>query len=153
MNSLNKVQLIGNLGKDPEVRYFDSGAVKASFPIATSERYTNREGQKVENTDWHNVVMWRGIAQVAEKYLKKGSKVYIEGKIKTRSYDDQDGNKKYITEIEAQNLIMLDRRDEAGFSENNASTNMSSNTPPQVDSPKPAQPETVNNDLEDDLPF
>ncbi len=104
---LNKVMLIGNLGRDPEVRYFDSGIAKAQFPIATSETYKDKSGEKVTQTEWHNVVAWRGLAEVVEKYVKKGDKIYIEGKIRTRSYDDKDGVKKYVTEIVADNLQML----------------------------------------------
>lgn len=104
---LNKVMLIGNVGKDPDVRYFDNGVAKASFSLATTESYKNKEGQRIEQTEWHNVVVWRGLAEVVEKYVKKGDKLFIEGKIKTRSYDDKDGNKKYITEIFTDNMNML----------------------------------------------
>lgn len=104
---INKVILIGNVGKDPEVRHLDSGVAVASFPLATSETYRNRDNQKVTNTEWHNVVVWRGLADVAEKYVKKGNPLYIEGKIRTRSWDDKDGNKRYTTEIVADNMQML----------------------------------------------
>lgn len=107
MGSLNKVQIIGNLGKDPEVRAIPSGAKVANFSIATTESYTGKDGQKSDKTEWHNIVMWRGLAEVAEKYLKKGSQVYIEGRLQTRSWDDAAGNKKYITEIIADNMVML----------------------------------------------
>ncbi|HEX2613187.1 MAG TPA: single-stranded DNA-binding protein [Fibrobacteria bacterium] len=115
MASLNKVMLIGNLGKDPEVRTIPSGAKVANFPIATSESYTGKDGNRVEKTEWHNIVMWRGLAEVAEKYLKKGNPVFIEGKLQTRSWDDQNGQKKYMTEIIADNMTMLGgRRSEGG---------------------------------------
>ena len=104
---INKVILIGNVGKDPEVRHLDSGVAVASFPLATSETYKNKDGQKVTNTEWHNIVIWRGLAEVAEKYVKKGNPLYIEGKIRTRSWDDKDGNKRYTTEIVADNMQML----------------------------------------------
>ncbi len=104
---LNKVMLIGNVGRDPEVRYFDSGVAKAQFSLATTEVYKNKEGQKTEQTEWHNVIMWRRLAEIVEQYVKKGDRLYIEGKIKTRSYDDKDGVKKYITEIWAENMQML----------------------------------------------
>jgi single-strand DNA-binding protein len=107
MGSLNKVQLIGNLGKDPEVRAIPSGAKVANFSIATTETYTGKDGQKSDKTEWHNIVLWRGLAEVAEKYLRKGSQVYIEGKLQTRSWDDKDGQKRYTTEIIADNLVML----------------------------------------------
>lgn len=107
--SVNKVILIGNVGKDPEVRYLDSGVAVASFPLATAERgYTLQNGTQVpERTDWHNIVLWRGLAEVAEKYVHKGDKLYIEGKIRTRSYADQTGAQRYVTEIFADNMEML----------------------------------------------
>ena len=106
--SINKVILIGNLGKDPEVRHLEKGAVVANFSIATSETYKDRKtGEKVSQTEWHNIVAWRGLAEIAERYLKKGQKVYIEGKLKTRSWQDQDGNNRYSTEIITDNLTML----------------------------------------------
>jgi single-strand DNA-binding protein len=99
--SVNKVILIGNVGKDPEVRYLDSGVAVATFSLATSERaYTLQNGTQVpERTEWHNLVLWRGLAETAEKYVHKGDKLYVEGKIRTRSYDDQNGVKRYTTEI------------------------------------------------------
>jgi single-strand DNA-binding protein len=110
--SVNKVILIGNLGKDPEVRHLESGAAVANFSIATSESYTDRNtGQRVENTDWHNIVLWRGLAEIAEKYLKKGHKVYVEGKLRTRSWQDKDGNTRYTTEVVGDNMTMLSKAD------------------------------------------
>lgn len=108
--SVNKVILVGNVGKDPETRYLDENTAVCKFPFATSEVYRNREGEKITQTEWHNIVLWRGLAQVAEKYVKKGSQLYIEGRIRTRSYDDKDGIKKYITEIVGDNMQMLGRR-------------------------------------------
>ena len=113
--SVNKVILVGNVGKDPDTRYLDESTVISKFPMATSETYKNRAGERVSNTEWHNVVLWRGLAQVAEKYVKKGTQLYIEGRIKTRSYDDADGNKKYITEIVGDQMQLLGRKpDESG---------------------------------------
>jgi single-strand DNA-binding protein len=109
MGSLNKVMLIGNLGKDPEVRAIPSGVKVANFSIATSESYTDKTGQKVDKTEWHNIVMWRGLAEVAEKYLKKGSQIFVEGRLQTRSWDDQNGAKRYTTEVVADNMVMLGR--------------------------------------------
>lgn len=109
---INKVILVGNLGKDPEVQYLEGGVAVAKFPLATTESYKNKQGERVDQTEWHNVVLWRGLAEVAEKYVKKGSRVYIEGKIRTRSYDDKDGNKKWFTEIVGDNMVMLDSRGE-----------------------------------------
>ena len=107
MAGVNKVILIGNLGKDPEVKYLDNGVAVANFSLATTEKYKNKEGEKVSQTEWHNIVLWRGLAEVAEKYLKKGASVYIEGKIKTRKWEDKDGNTRYNTEILADNITML----------------------------------------------
>jgi single-strand DNA-binding protein len=115
MASLNKVMLIGNLGKDPEVRTIPSGVKVANFPIATSESYNDKNGQRVEKTEWHNIELWRGLAEVAEKFLKKGNPVFIEGKLQTRSWDDQSGQKRYMTEIIADNMTMLGgRRNDGG---------------------------------------
>ena len=115
MAGVNKVILIGNLGKDPEVRHLESGAVVANFPIATSETYKDRKtGERITQTEWHNVVIWRGLAEVAEKYLKKGNSVYIEGKLRTRSWDDKEGNKRYTTEVVADNMTMLGGKQDGG---------------------------------------
>lgn len=107
MKGLNKVTLIGNLGKDPEVQTLETGIVLAKFSLATSESYKDSEGVKQTQTEWHTIIVWRSLAEVAGKYLRKGSTIYLEGKIKTRSYEDKDGNKKYVTEIIADNFIML----------------------------------------------
>jgi len=112
--SINKVILVGNLGKDPELRYTPAGVAVATFSLATSERFKGRDGQQQERTEWHNIVAWRGLAEICGKYLHKGRQVYIEGKIQTRSYDDRDGNKRYITEIVADNMQMLGRGEEGG---------------------------------------
>lgn len=107
--SLNKVQLIGNLGKDPELRYTTSGVAVATFSLATSDSWKDQDGNLQERTEWHNIVAWRKLAEICGEWLKKGKKVYIEGRIQTRSYDDKNtGQKRYITEIVADNLIMLD---------------------------------------------
>ncbi len=117
--SLNKVILIGNVGKDPEVRYLDQNvqnqAKVASFPLATTERFRDRNGEVRENTEWHNIVVWRNSADYVEKWVKKGAQLYVEGKIRTRSWDGQDGQKRYTTEIVADNIQLLGKRpDEAG---------------------------------------
>ncbi|MDF1579822.1 MAG: single-stranded DNA-binding protein [Desulfuromonadales bacterium] len=114
--SVNKVILVGNLGKDPELRYTASGVAVATFSMATSERFKNREGEQQEKTEWHNIVAWRQLAEICGKYLQKGKQVYIEGKIQTRSYDDRDGNKRYMTEIVADQMQMLGQRGESGGS-------------------------------------
>lgn len=110
--SVNKVILIGNVGRDPEVRYLDNGVVVATFSLATTERgYTLQNGTQVpDRTEWHNIVLWRGLAQTAEKYIRKGDRLYIEGKIRSRSYDDQNGVKRYVVEIFADNMEMLSTR-------------------------------------------
>lgn len=108
--SINKVILVGNVGKDPSIRYFDKGVAKVTFPLATSETYTNQQGETITSTEWHNIVLWRALAEVAEKTVKKGAQVYIVGKIKTRSYVDKEGNNKYITEILADTLLLLDKK-------------------------------------------
>lgn len=117
MSGINKVILVGHLGKDPEVRHLDGGVSVASFPLATSETYT-KDGKKVEQTEWHNVVMWRGLADIASKYLQKGKLVYIEGKLRTRSFEDKEGNKKYTTEVVAENFTMLGRKSDFEVSGN-----------------------------------
>ena len=109
MSGINKVILVGHLGKDPDVRHLDGGVTVASFPLATSETY-NKDGKRVEQTEWHNIVLWRGLAEVASKYLQKGKLVYIEGKLRTRSFEDKEKVKKYVTEIVAENFTMLGRK-------------------------------------------
>lgn len=107
--SLNKVMLIGNLGKDPELRYTTSGVAVATFSLATNESWKDQDGNLQERTEWHNIVAWKKLAEICAEWLKKGKKVYIEGRIQTRSYDDKNtGQKKYMTEIVADNMIMLD---------------------------------------------
>ncbi len=109
MSGINKVILVGHLGKDPEARQLEGGVSVVSFPLATSETY-NKDGRKVEQTEWHNIVMWRGLADVAAKYLKKGKLVYIEGKLRTRSFEDKEKVKKYTTEVVAENFTLLGRK-------------------------------------------
>ena len=108
--SLNKVLLIGNVGKDPEIRHLESGASVASFTLATSERYRDRGGELRENTEWHNIVAWRQLADLAANYIKKGTQIFVEGTIRTRSWDDQTGAKRYTTEIMANSIQLLGRR-------------------------------------------
>ena len=110
--SVNKVILVGNLGKDPELRYTPSGAAVATFSLATTNPFKDREGNRA--TEWHNIVAWRQLAEICGKYLHKGKQVYIEGRIQTRSYDDRDGNKRYITEIVADQMQMLGSKDDQG---------------------------------------
>ena len=109
MKGLNKVQLIGNLGKDPEINVLEDNIPVAKFSLATSESYRNKNGELIVDTEWHSIVLWRGLAELAQKYLHKGSYVYIEGKMRTRHYEDKEGTKKYVTEVIAEQLIMLDK--------------------------------------------
>ena len=153
--SVNKVILIGNVGKDPDVRYLDTGIAVATFSFATTDRaYTLQNGTQVpERTEWHNIVLWRGLAQTAEKYVRKGDKLYIEGKIRSRSYDDQNGIKRTIVEIFADNMEMLTPRNASqqlgtGYVQAQAVSRqqMSAQVAPQ-------QQQTSDNSLTDDLPF
>lgn len=145
MRGVNKVILVGNLGKDPEVQYLDNNVSVARFSLATNDSYKDKDGNRVDQTEWHNITAWRGLAKIAEDFLKKGSKIYLEGKIRTRSWDDkQTGEKKYATEIVADNFIMLDRREGEGNSgsyqasakpatSNQAAPNIPSEPAPQGD--------------------
>lgn len=110
MRGLNKVTLIGNLGKDPEYQQLEGSVAVAKFSLATTEAFKDKNGQTQYNTDWHTIVLWRSLAELTHKYLQKGSLVYVEGKLKTRSYDDRDGTKRYVTEVVAEQLIMLDKK-------------------------------------------
>lgn len=145
--SVNKVILVGNVGKDAEVRHLDKGAAVATFSLATSESY-QKDGERITTTDWHNIVAWRGLAEFAGNYIKKGRQIYVEGRLKSRSYEDKDGVKKYVTEVLADSIQLLGKR-EADDETRNNSTNQNnqsvSNDSKGEDfySPEP----------EDDLPF
>ena len=148
--SINKVILIGNVGKDPEVRHLESNVSVANFTLATSENYTNKSGEKVTTTEWHNIVCWRNMATLAENYIRKGSQIYIDGRIRTRSYDAQDGTKRYITEIYADSIQLLGRKGDGGSNEG-----AKMNEAPHVSEPTGDQGSyggNVNKE-EDDLPF
>jgi single-strand DNA-binding protein len=112
--SVNKAILVGNLGKDPELRYTPSGTAVCTFSLATSERFKNKQGEQQDRTEWHNIVVWAGLAEICGKYLTKGKQVYIEGRIQNRSYDDRDGNKRYISEVVATEMQMLSRAGDQG---------------------------------------
>ncbi len=155
MAGVNKVILVGRLGKEPEVRHLESGVGVANFSMATSETYKDRNsGERKEITDWHNIVLWRGLADVAEKYLHKGDLIYIEGRLKTRSWQDKDGNTRYTTEVVGDNMTMLGSK---GSSQGNT-------PPPPTEEPagrqakqKPVSTDTTDDTLAatdtDDLPF
>ena len=142
--SVNKVILVGNLGSDPEVKYFDNGGAVANFSIATTESYTNKNGERIETTEWHRIELWEGLAKVAEKYLKRGSQIYIEGKIKTERYE-KDGIEKSFIKIRANTMTML------GSPSSTPPNGITNGTPPNpaIRNNQPLTPEEDN----DDLPF
>jgi single-strand DNA-binding protein len=149
--SVNKVILIGNLGKDPEIRRLDNGAIVATFSIATSEVYTDKNsGERKEITDWHDIVAWRGLAEVAEKYIKKGYKVYVEGKLKKRSWQDKEGNTRYNIDIIADELSILSRP------EGNQEGRQQGSSAPYSKEGTPSIPQKIDSLLSEDnndLPF
>lgn len=116
MRGVNRVMLIGNLGKDPDVQYLEGNIGVAKFSLATTETFKDRTGKLISQTEWHTVVLWRGLAELAQKYLHKGSLVYIEGRLRTRSWEDKEGNKKFATEVVGDNLIMLDKKIDSAHS-------------------------------------
>ena len=142
---VNKVILIGNLGADPEVKYTPNGVPVANISLATSESWTDRNGERQERTEWHRLVLWRKVAEIAGQYLKKGSKIYVEGRLQTRSWDDQSGQKRYTTEIDVRDMQMLDSRGEAA----DAGGRMSGDPGPAAAQPPPP----AAGDEDDDLPF
>lgn len=154
--SFNKVILVGNVGKDPEIRRFENN-IKASFSLATSETYTPKGGDKVTQTEWHNIVAWRRLAELSENYIKKGSQILIEGKLRYRSYDDRDGNKKYIVEVEADVIQLLGRKPDSQSQPGQGYQNSSGSYAPPSQ-PAPNTGDSANEDLSardstDDLPF
>ena len=142
--SVNKVILIGHVGRDPEIKHLDKDVAVANFPLATSENYTAKTGEKVSTTEWHNIVAWRGLAELSEKYIKKGRELYIEGRIRTRTWDDKEGAKHYFTEIFAQEIKFVGKRE--GQAEIPGQP-MPADVQQVVSEPDFSQPE------EDDLPF
>jgi single-strand DNA-binding protein len=143
--SINKVILVGNVGKDPEVRNLEGGATVARFTMATSETYKNKNGEKVTTTEWHNIVLWRGLAEIAEKYVKKGQQLYLEGRIRSRTYEDKDGVQKRAYEIQGDNMQML------GGKRQDDSSSSSADTPTKISLPEDIAPAAPAGD--DDLPF
>ncbi len=143
--AVNKAILVGHVGNDPEVRHLEGGTPVANFRLATSETYNNRNGERVTQTEWHNIVVWRGLAEVVEKYVKKGSHLYIEGRIRTRSWDDREGNKRYTTEIVCDNMQMLGKRGDSGGEQGYGNSAQSAQSSSEG---VPATPEP-----DDDLPF
>jgi single-strand DNA-binding protein len=148
--SVNKAILVGNLGKDPELRYTPSGTAVCTFSLATTDRFKNKQGEQQDRTEWHNIVAWAGLAEICGKYLTKGKQVYIEGRIQNRSYDDRDGNKRYISEIVASEMQMLSRAGEQGGG-SSGSGSSSRPTTPSEDYSSDSQEPPFNPD--DDIPF
>ncbi len=146
---VNKVMLLGRLGRDPEIRNLENGATVANFSIATSEVYYDRNKQKQEKTEWHRIVMWRRNAEVAEKYLKKGDLIFVEGKLRTRSFEDKDNNKRYITEIEVDNFQMLSPKSDSN--QGGEAYNSGQSAPSGTPNPPEAPADT--GEIDDDLPF
>jgi single-strand DNA-binding protein len=144
--SVNKVILVGNVGQDPEVRYLDNNVPVCTLRMATSDVYKNKSGERVTTTEWHNVVLWRGLAEVAEKYVHKGSQIYIEGKLRTRSWDDKDKNKKYITEIVADVMQLLGKKSDEHSSP-------STSIPETSEQPAGDKASIEEPDINNDLPF
>lgn len=140
MRGVNKVILIGNLGKEPDIQYLEGNIPVAKFPLATTETYKDKTGKLISQTEWHNVVLWRGLAELAQKYLHKSSMVYVEGRLKTRYWEDRDHNKKMAAEIIADNLIMLDKRSDASGS---ANENMNDTIPGEELPPVDENPEKL----------
>lgn len=128
MRGVNRVMLIGNLGRDPDVQHLEGNIAVAKFPLATTETFKDRAGKLISQTEWHTVVLWRGLAELAQKYLHKGSLVYIEGRLRTRSWEDKEGNKKFATEVVGDNLIMLDKRTDASHGSHSSSSTGSEHT-------------------------
>lgn len=158
MASVNKVILIGNLGSDPEVRYLESGSAVAKFSIATTEAYTNKSGERVENTEWHRIELWEGLAKVAEKYLKKGNSVYIEGRLRTDNWTDKEGVQKSGVTIRANSMTLLGGPNNGGGENTNQGTPNSaqSSAPRQNQAPRssdPIPPSMAAGNDDDDLPF
>lgn len=118
MRGVNKVILIGNLGKDPDIQFIEGNIAVAKFSLATTESFKDKNGKQVSQTEWHTVVLWRGLAELSQKYLHKGSLVYVEGRLRTRTWEDKDHNKKHATEIVGDNLVMLDKRPDFNFPDN-----------------------------------
>jgi len=146
--SINKVILVGNVGADPEVRHLDNNVAVANLRLATSESYIAKNGERVTTTEWHNLVLWRGLAEMAEKYIRKGKQIYVEGRIRTRSYDDKDGQKRYITEIYGDVVRLLGSRDaQQGESHTENQIPKESQSANQVETPG------FGDQPDDDLPF
>ncbi len=148
MAGVNKVILIGHLGADPEIRYTADGTAVATFRLATTRRWTNKDGERVDQTEWHRIVAWRRLGEICAQYLSKGKQVYIEGRLQTRSWEDRDGNKRWTTEIIADEMQMLGGGGGAGGGGGSAPTSSG-----QGSGPPSAPPQAGPDDFDDDIPF
>lgn len=150
--SLNKVMIIGNLGQEPEIKHFEGDVTLARFSVATNESYKRKDGEFVERTEWHNVVAWRGLATIIEKYVNKGDQIFVEGKIRSRSYEDENKEMRKITEIEALNIVMMGSRGSGGGASSDNSSTQSAPLP-KKEKEQPAGNTANEPPEEDDLPF
>lgn len=152
---VNKVILVGNVGMDPEVRATESGAKVARVRLATTEYFRDRQsGENRDHTEWHTVILWRGLADVVDKYVRKGSQIYVEGRLRTREWTDQQGNKRYSTEIQADTMNLLGRRSDNQVSDNSGTyTAAPAQQPAAAPAPQPAAPQVTPQEDPDDLPF
>lgn len=157
MAGVNKVILVGNLGADPEIRNLPSGSSVANFNIATSETYTNKNGERVTQTEWHRIECWEGLAKISEQYLKKGNQVYIEGKLRTEEWQDKEGNTRYTTKVRAQNMTMLGGRNDnnsgGGMAESGSNQGYAGNAQPTGGGQPSTGSSFSDEGSDDDLPF
>ena len=149
MSGINKVILVGHLGRDPEIRTFESGSKRASFSLATTEYRKDKDGNRIEQTEWHNIVMWRNLAELAEKYLTKGKLIYVEGRLRTRNWDDANGVKHYITEVDANTFTFLSPKE----SDSPTVAQVPNQTVAPQPQPLPPEPPVPEENFSDDLPF
>ena len=152
MSGINKVILVGHLGKDPEIRTFENGSQMASFSLATTEVRKDKDGNRIEMTEWHNIVMWRNLAELAEKYLRKGRQIYVEGRLRTRNWDDANGVKHFFTEVEANTFLFLSPKESAGPTVTYV-PNQTAAAPQPTPQPVPPDNPVPDESFSDDLPF
>lgn len=153
MRGVNRVMLIGNLGRDPDLQYLEGNIAVAKFPLATTETFKDKNGNSVSQTEWHTVVLWRGLAELAQKYLHKGSLVFIEGRLRTRNWEDKDKNKRFSTEIVGDNLVMLDKRKENGEYISASDSGQQSDTSSSYPAPDLSYNPGATDPEKDNLPF
>jgi single-strand DNA-binding protein len=149
MRGVNRVMLIGNLGRDPDLQYLEGNIAVAKFPLATTETFKDKNGNLVSQTEWHTVVLWRGLAELAQKYLHKGSLVFIEGRLRTRNWEDKDKNRRFSTEIVGDNLVMLDKRKENEYHAPDAQADTTTYPAPDIS----FDAGSIGGDTKDNLPF